>query len=144
MSGNCSDMTGRWDGTFSYPDVPEAGPITPFVVTLRDCNGVLKGTVMEPNEFRSGTAHATLIGQRVGRSVHFAKTYSGAGEEYVETVLYYGELSADGECVSGEWRIDHWRGPFEMTRELSADVGIEAEVAAAAKTGPKIGADVLV
>lgn len=129
MSENCSDMTGRWDGTFSYPDVPEAGPITPFVVTLRDCNGVLKGDVLEPHEFQSGTAHSTLIGQRVGRSAHFAKTYHGAGEEYRETVLYCGMLSADGETVSGEWRIDHWRGPFEMTRELSAEPCAEVEVA---------------
>lgn len=127
MSKGSSDMTGRWDGTFSYPDVPEAGPITPFIVTLRDCAGLLKGSAMEPNEYRAGTAHATLIGQRIGRSVHFAKTYHGAGDEYGETVLYYGALSDDGENVSGEWRIDHWRGPFEMTRELSVVTDVKAE-----------------
>ncbi len=130
MSSNCSDMTGRWDGTFSYPDVPEAGPITPFVATLRDLNGVLQGSVLEPHEFASGTVHSTIVGQRIGRFIHFAKTYQNADEEYRETVLYFGALSEDGEYVSGEWQIEHWRGPFEMTRELSAEASIEAEVGA--------------
>ncbi len=132
MNGNCSDMTGQWDGTFSYPDVPEAGPITPFIATICDAGGILKGSVLEPHEFDSSTAHATVLGQRIGRSVHFTKTYHGAGELYAETVLYFGALSEDGEYVSGEWQIEHWRGPFEMTREMSGVEGIEAEAKAEA------------
>ncbi len=117
----CSDLTGRWDGTFGYPDVPEAGPITPFLAQITDNGGIIKGTVMEPNEWHPGTAHSVITGQRIGRAVHFAKDYRGAGDEYCKTVLYYGTMSADSETITGEWQIGHWRGPFEMTRELSAE-----------------------
>lgn len=119
-------LTGRWDGVFSYPEVPEAGPITPFVAELAERSGVVEGKVIEPHEFQDSTAHATMLGQRIGRSIHFAKSYHGAGEEYRETVLYYGSLSDDGDTITGEWQIEHWRGPFEMTRELSADEPVEA------------------
>ena len=131
--GNASvNLTGRWDGVFSYPDVPEAGPTTPFLATLSDSNGVLSGEVIEPNEYHPGTAQSTILGQRIGRSVHWEKRYHGAGEEYHATVLYFGSVSEDGETITGEWRIDHWRGPFEMTRGFSADEAVsqEAEIEA--------------
>lgn len=130
MSEAGSNLTGRWDGTYSYPDVPEAGPITPFLATLIDRGGGLTGTIIEAHEFVISTAHSTLIGQRIGRSVHFAKTYHDAGDDYRETVLYYGTLSGDGDVITGEWQIDHWRGPFEMTRELPAQAEAQAEEAA--------------
>ena len=127
---NGINLTGGWDGTFTYPDVPEAGPTTPFLATITDRGGVIEGTIIEPHEFESGTAHATLVGQRIGRSVHFAKDYHGAGWEYRETVLYYGTLSEDGDTITGEWQIEHWRGGFEMTRQsrVDAEAELKAEV----------------
>ncbi|AWW75474.1 hypothetical protein CD351_13640 [Erythrobacter sp. KY5] len=116
MSGS-DNLTGEWDGTFAYPDVPEAGPVTPFLARLSEAGGVLTGSVIEPNEFAEGTVRATVCGSRIGKSVHFAKTYHGAGWEYRQTVLYYGRLNDDGTRIAGEWQIDHWRGPFEMTRD---------------------------
>ncbi|MHA7819671.1 MAG: hypothetical protein ACX930_08515 [Erythrobacter sp.] len=124
------ELSGGWDGTFYYPDVPEAGPATPFLARITDRGGALTGTVIEPNEFREGTAHATLVGQRVGRSVHFAKDYHDAGWEYAETVLYNGTLNEDGDTITGEWSIDHWRGTFEMSRQSVANEGIGSEVEA--------------
>lgn len=125
--GGRGDLTGSWDGTFSYPDVPEAGPVTPFLAKLVDRGGALSGTIIEPHEYRDGTAHSQIVGQRIGRSVHFAKDYHDAGWHYAETVLYYGRLSEDGDTITGEWQIEHWRGPFEMTREPSVDAEVEAE-----------------
>ena len=125
------NLTGQWDGVFSYPDVPEAGPTTPFLATLTESAGVLQGGVIEPHEFGQGTAQSTILGQRIGRSVHWSKTYHGAGDEYCEVVLYFGSLNEDGDTITGEWSIDHWRGPFEMTRESEAEneVSREAEIA---------------
>ncbi len=134
MGAKSTDLSGRWDGTFSYPDVPEAGPVTPFLATLADSGGVLSGSIIEPHEFASGTAHSTLVGQRIGRSVHFSKTYHGAGDEYRETVLYFGSLCDEGEVITGEWRIDHWRGPFEMVRELGGPAAVEETAAEAIPT----------
>lgn len=108
MAGGQHDLSGTWDGTFDYPDVPEAGPITPFLATIAERAGVLKGTVIEPHEYDPGTtAHAVILGQRIGRNVHFAKDYQNAGEDYRETVLYHGLLSEDGDLISGEWSIGH-------------------------------------
>ncbi|EAQ27734.1 hypothetical protein NAP1_09077 [Erythrobacter sp. NAP1] len=130
MGGN-HNLSGEWDGTFAYPDVPEAGPVTPFLARLSEAGGVLSGSVIEPHEFAEGTAEATISGTRIGKAVHFAKTYHGAGWEYRQTVLYYGTLNDDGTRIAGEWRIDHWRGPFEMTRDpppaVEVSVSEEAE-----------------
>ena len=122
-----TNLTGSWDGTFSYPDVPEAGPITPFLAKISDNGGVIRGTVIEPHEFQPGSAHSNILGQRIGRSVHFAKDYHSAGEFYRETVLYFGTVSSEGDLITGEWQIEHWRGPFEMRRELTADAHAERE-----------------
>ena len=123
-------LSGSWDGIFTYPDVPEAGPVTPFLAKLTEEGGVLKGTIIEPHEFQSGTVHASLLGQRIGRSVHFAKDYHDAGWEYRETVLYFGSVSEDGDTITGEWQIDHWRGGFEMVRQREATAPAESEIAA--------------
>lgn len=130
MGNGGQNLTGKWDGVFSYPDVPEAGPTTPFLASLSDTGGVIKGEIIEPNEYHSGTAHSTVLGQRIGNSVHWAKTYHGGGEEYRETVLYFGSVSQDGDTITGEWSIDHWRGPFEMTRDDTADVRFKRETVA--------------
>ena len=127
MGGVSKNLSGAWDGTFYYPEVPEAGPVTPFLATIIDRGGALSGTVIEPHEFRDGTAHATIVGQRIGSAVHFSKSYHDAGWEYAQTVLYDGAISEDGESIAGEWHIDHWRGSFEMTRQSSVDAEVEVE-----------------
>ncbi|WP_108788251.1 hypothetical protein [Erythrobacter sp. Alg231-14] len=134
MSSGCNDISGRWDGTFYYPDVPEAGPVTPFLANLTESGGVLNGTIIEPNEYSPATAHSTIAGQRIGSSVTFSKTYHGAGDEYSETVVYSGSLSDDANMITGEWSIDHWCGTFEMVRELSSDPAECAETAEGVST----------
>ena len=132
MAGGQHDLSGTWDGTFAYPDVPEAGPVTPFLATITERSGVIEGTVIEPHEFSAETtAHAVIAGQRTGQAVSFAKTYHDAGEEYRETVLYRGSLCTEGEVITGEWSIDHWRGTFEMVRSTyPAPEAVDAEVEA--------------
>lgn len=129
MASIALELTGTWDGVFHYPEVPEAGPTTPFLATLTERGGVIEGRVVEPHEYADTTAEACVLGTRIGRAVHFAKDYSGAGWEYDETVLYFGTLSEDGTTISGEWQIEHWRGPFEMTRDLPPSCKIEIGVA---------------
>ena len=113
------DLSGKWDGVFAYPDVPGAGPVTPFLAEITEQGGRISGTIIEPNEFRPGTAHASLEGVRDGTSVDFLKTYHAAGEEYEEPVAYAGQLSADGNLVTGHWIMQDWSGPFEMIRQES-------------------------
>lgn len=113
------DLTGTWDGAFFYKDVPDAGPTTPFVAVIRETSGAFSGTVIEPHELKETTVSATIQGARDGRAVKFAKDYEEDDEDYQETVQYFGILSEDGDAITGEWRIDHWTGQFEMTRTPS-------------------------
>ncbi len=126
------NISGQWDGTFAYPDVPEAGPITPFLANIQDIGGSITGTTIEPHEYREGTAQATLAGNRHGNSIHFTKTYHGAGFEYREAVIYIGTLCEEGDLITGEWSIEHWRGPFEMVRHSLAEPLVDDAVEATA------------
>ena len=120
------DLTGMWDGVYSYPAVPDAGPTTPFLADISEVGGRISGTIIEPNEFRPGTAHATIIGHRAGNVVEFSKSYHGAGPEYDEPVAYTGQLSDDGTLITGHWMMQEWSGPFEMVRQAKVEALEEA------------------
>ena len=123
------DLSGKWDGVFAYPDVPDAAPVTPFLAEITEQGGRIRGTIIEPNEFRPGTAHAVLEGVRAGTSVDFLKTYHGAGEEYEEPVAYAGQLSDDCNVITGHWIMQDWSGPFEMIRQDSTQAIAPAQTA---------------
>jgi hypothetical protein len=127
------NLSGKWDGVYAYPPVRGAGPVTPFLAEIADMGGRICGTIIEPNEFRPETAHATLEGARSGNRVDFLKIYHGAGEEYDEPVAYSGSLSDDGNIITGQWILAEWSGPFEMVRQL--EVTITAEVEATVDVG---------
>lgn len=124
------NLSGKWDGTYAYPAVAGAGIATPFLAEILDIGGRISGTIIEPNEFRRETAHASLEGVHAGRSVDFFKTYHAAGEEYDEPVAYAGSLRDDGNVISGHWMMSGWSGPFEMTRQLDTAIGIAAAAVA--------------
>jgi hypothetical protein len=120
MSEGELNLSGAWDGVFCYPDVPEAGPTTPFLANVEDRGGVLSGTVIEPHEIHQATVTASILGQRIGASVHFTKDYRSPDDLYRKTVFYFGSIAQGGETITGEWHIEeHWRGPFQMTRSTS-------------------------
>jgi len=123
------DLSGKWDGVFAYPDVPGAGPVTPFLAEITEQGGRISGTIIEPHAFRPGTAHAALEGVRAGKSVDFLKTYRAAGAEYDEPVAYGGQLSDDGNVITGHWTMQDWYGPFEMVRQQSAPAIAQAQTA---------------
>ena len=127
MGTQSFDLTGTWDGVFFYKDVEEAGPATPFFASIRETAGLFSGSVIEPHEVTKATITATIMGNRREHSVAFAKDYDDPDELYLETVQYSGVLSADGEIITGEWRIGHWAGRFEMTRSLSVMAEAEQE-----------------
>ncbi|MCL9982710.1 MAG: hypothetical protein NBV60_06095 [Erythrobacter sp.] len=123
------DLSGTWDGVFAYPDVPDAGPVTPFLAEITEQGGRISGTIIEPNEFRPATAHASLEGVHAGTSVDFLKTYHMAGEEYDEPVAYAGQVSDDGNVITGHWMMSDWSGPFEMVRQEGTQAIKQAQTA---------------
>jgi hypothetical protein len=128
MSADALNMTGLWEGTFSYPAYQ--GPTTPFVARITEEGGALSGTIMEPNMIgrSSDELEAILLGTRNGRSVDFTKTYDGASDA-AHAVDYVGQLSDSGELVTGVWSLAEFDGNFQMRRELRLEelLSIEAE-----------------
>jgi hypothetical protein len=126
MSPDRYDMTGLWEGTFAYPSFQ--GPTTPFVASIEESDGSLTGSIMEPNTigWSSEELEAVLNGARNGRSVDFTKAYDGSSDA-AHAVDYVGQLSDDGELVTGVWSLQELDGTFEMRRSASLEELVEAE-----------------
>ena len=128
MSAKTLDVTGQWDGQFSYPHTlaPDS-----FSASLFESGGRVGGSVTE--RALSG-AHAgecfiaTVRGERNGQRVRFTKTYEDGLRAHA--VLYAGTLNADGSEIEGEWRIaGSWSGPFLMIRRAAGSAVAQTRVA---------------
>ena len=126
MSDERHDMTGLWEGTFAYPAY--RGPTTPFVARIEEVDGALTGTIMEPNTMGWSTEEleAVLNGARNGRSVDFTKAYDGSSDA-AHAVDYVGQLSDDGNLVTGVWSLAEIDGTFEMRREIGWEEALAVE-----------------
>jgi len=126
MSGDRHDMTGLWEGMFAYPAYK--GPNTPFVARIVEADGQLSGTIMEPNTmgWSSEELEAVVNGARTGRSVDFTKAYDGSSDA-AHAVDYVGQLSDDGNLVTGVWSLEELDGTFEMRRETGWEEVVSAE-----------------
>jgi len=117
MQADAQNLTGVWNGLYSYPD----GRSVTFVATLIDSGSTLSGSTHEPcvgGHCPSATLFATLMGGRSGSAVSFRKTYEAAGPRW-GTVNYEGRLNADATEIEGRWSIPGvWSGKFMMIRPL--------------------------
>lgn len=113
---------------FAYPD--SAAPATPFLAEILEEAAAFSGTTIEPDLYKSSQAHARIQGHRSGRSVDFTKTYAQRDSGYENPVDYVGQLSEDGQRITGVWSLLDWNGTFEMTREEGAKIVREERVAA--------------
>lgn len=119
---NAVDLSGRWTGVYFYPHDPDWNandnmPATPFTAELTDTSGVVIGTTIEPDLlFSDGVdVRAVLEGRHDGARLTFTKTPDGRDRDHV--ILYDGEISADGQSISGRWTIPgSWSGDFRMQR----------------------------
>lgn len=131
MSKKASNLSGHWSGEFSYPR--HEGPTTPFLANIKDENGLLSGTIIEP-DIVSGTPtiEAHILGCRNGSSIDFIKSYGPpAPWGYENPVDYVGSISSDGNTIRGVWHLLEFDGSFEMRREVAvtAEAGEEVEAA---------------
>ncbi len=131
MPANAKDLTGVWNGLYSYAD----GRSVTFVATVIEHGSALTGSTHEPCVFsrvRGGTLYATLMGSRHGSAVAFRKTYDGAVRGYC-VVDYAGTLNADATEIEGRWTIPGvWSGTFLMILPDRAAAGAEHSVKARA------------
>ena len=123
MTGS-HDLSGQWDGHFDYS--AGFGPSTAFLATIRQSGGHFTEQVIEPDLYsRAAPAEAMIEGVVAGQSVDFTKRYTHASFGYENPVDYVGQLSEDGNRISGVWSLLDLNGTFEMTREAEAAVGEE-------------------
>ena len=109
------DLTGEWRGIFNYP----AGlPPTEFLAVLVDAGGALSGEIVETavaGPCAGGEIRSRIDGRRDGAAVAFAKLYDA--DEAYDSVAYRGEVSPEGDEISGRWTIPgQWSGSFIMLR----------------------------
>jgi hypothetical protein len=112
------DLTGIWQGLYSYPSYLE--PVF-FVATIIGHGTSFSGTTHEAQSGRSGaplTVFASLSGSRDGSSITFTKSYDGTGG-WEHAIAYAGTLSADSTEIEGEWTYPgSWSGQFLMMRGI--------------------------
>ena len=115
--GNSLDLTGQWQGQYSYYRNKAA---VPFSATINENGSWLDGLVEEvgtAGEAKGKPIAATLQGRRTGRSVTWLKIYHGNFRLY-DSVQYRGEVSEDGQEIEGQWVIHgNSGGRFLMVRQ---------------------------
>ena len=122
-----ADLSGLWDGQFSYP---AARPPTPFQASLLDVAGAISGNITEKSTLppREGEPlYAVVRGRRDGSEVRFAKSYESDDPRY-HVVDYDGQISSDGTEIEGVWRTAGWEGRFLMIRASRRQVAVERMV----------------
>ena len=99
------DMNGLWTGSYSYDLIGD--PVV-FSAWIDDQNGVLGGTISEPNTFvQNGPEdlQAIIKGSRHGVLIDFIKTYTIASGASQEGIFYEGEANRAFTEVRGTWRF---------------------------------------
>ena len=122
QNASAQDAGGAWKGYYYYND----GRIkVEFTLDLGMRDGRCVGRTSEPNTF--GDRSAThLYGNIACQSLNvgpggvfaFHKLYDGTGG-VSHGVDYSGVMSADGNTVTGQWRIGADTGQFSMTRVVT-------------------------
>ena len=127
--GDGLDLSGVWDGLFSYPS---RRPPVMFVATLAESGAWLNGVIEEvatSGPSKGQTLSATVQGRRTGRSVSFLKTYDRVFGGY-DSVHYEGEINADVTEIEGRWAIfERLAGTFLMIRSGGGQAAARRRVA---------------
>jgi hypothetical protein len=123
------DLTGIWNGLYSYPRAIE--PVS-FVATLSETDGWLSGGTEEiasAGTMRGQMITASLQGRRIGHSITFLKTYDRMPQGY-DTVQYTGDVNSDCSEIEGHWKIPGvWSGKFLMNRAGLTETALLRDVA---------------
>ena len=110
-------LSGPWRG--EYSDDGDDDPPRPFVASLREGAGLVRGKIDEmptPADKPGRPLEAIVNGRRAGRAVRLIKHYVSATRRYIP-ILYDGEVDEDGERIEGRWTMRTGRrGHFMMMR----------------------------
>lgn len=120
-----AELTGPWLGSYWQANAP-----TRFEATFVQAHNSLSGRIVDD----SPLGEAQVQGQVTGRQVTFTKKYFN-NPSY--TIHYTGTISADGNHINGQWRLDaKHNGAWEAHR---SDNDLSKELKAVlAKTAPEL------
>jgi hypothetical protein len=129
------DLSGRWKGIFNYP---YRYPPTQFDAEIKEHLGSFDGETFERGSALRDVGKelsAFISGVRQGRAVSFVKSYDTLSR--ARSVVHYdGQLSGDGNEITGIWHIPgNWSGTFIMVRSRAASGDERAEVEATVAVG---------
>jgi hypothetical protein len=114
-------LSGRWTGTFDYPEGATQPPVN-FTLILVHKGGGLAGFLREVKTFGEGNdpwLHAGVKGSfdQAQDTLKFTKSYDGTAK-VDHDVLYDGRVSKSRDAVKGRWEIpDVWGADFVMRKQ---------------------------
>ncbi|NYT39613.1 hypothetical protein HZY97_02500 [Sphingomonas sp. R-74633] len=115
------EMSGVWYGRYvSNFGNQDNG----FIAVLEEAGGVFSGSISEPDG-QGGVRRATVAGRRSGARIQFVKQYHG---RWNHAVFYEGSVDDQGTAVSGNWKLEHVVGGFDMQREKFSVEELEEEI----------------
>lgn len=100
---DANSVSGLWSGGFWYRGAP--GP-TPFSAWLRETDGDVVGTMLEPNMTGDPLAcelSATVTGSRGDLSLRFTKLYDPAPGVHSLPIYHRAEVDREFTVIEGEW-----------------------------------------
>ena len=121
------NLTGVWQGLFTYPAHRRAGNFTAMLIeTGASLTGSTSEIWLSPP--RAGeTILAMLLGRRHDHAVRFTKTYEGP-ERPNHSIEYEGHLTDDHLEIEGRWFIPgNWAGRFLMIRSGGRAIEVARE-----------------
>ncbi len=98
-----------WKGSYS-----QDGQATPFSAELTFSDGAISGRISETNPIM-GALGSSVSGSYTDKSIRFTKSYDGTNG-VSHSVSYSGQLSVQGDSISGSWSFAGMSGSFEMSR----------------------------
>jgi hypothetical protein len=126
------NISGEWTGVYDYPD--NESDAVPFKATVSDMDGLVSGSIIEPNTFvEDGNTElfSVINGKRDGLYITFLKIYESS--EYTDSyeIIYEGTLTKDMTVIQGTWKTTDdmtWSGPFVMNRAAKIEIKREQKI----------------
>ena len=113
LSAQTADPSGHWKGAVHAP----FGDVNVEIDLAAADSGALVGTFTNPSEQINGLPLSNVVVE--GRSVRLEIKTGTSGQ------MFKGQLSADGQSISGDFLMSVYAVPFSLTR--TGDARIEAE-----------------
>lgn len=123
LVSQAADLNGLWVGYYRYDANQQAVECT--MVLTHKSDGEIAGAMVEPQTFGDTIEPgmpSDIVGVLCGANLQFEKYYFHE-DEHAEPVIYKLTVSADGNMLSGSWKIGSVTGMAQFRRVTVSSVG---------------------